>query len=516
MPKIRLSALAVDMKGKAGGSVFSRNAGGVYFRNNKTGGGKKSAAWDKQKANLSAISRSWKSLTPEQQDEWSAAAAEYPARTVWGDSRQPSGYELYSRLNGVLKAARLPVLTSPLSPRSLLDPGDTELIYPDLVQFQPQRWLNFADQPTSFGQAHATLPFSAYNRGLLDAFTYHIRVSMDLRLYAPTGSPSLFSIFSHENLSGSGHALLLTAEPGGLTVLEFRIFDGSSFAVHTVELPEGTQFQNTTFTVTMEDGDPESVQIFIDGALQVLKSDTSGILANSQITQPLVFGSISTMFKFFGYLSDFRLYDTKLTPAEVALISNNYLLNTEYLIVPFTKLSISNADPITDSECDDDAECGYGYMCIDHICQCVNTGESPSFDKDGINNPVTVLGIPFKDKALSGNTPSFVPTIELVVENENLAGTYLQVYASPPMSAGVTSRTANLKLLGTFPYGSNKSFPLTEAYRSIYGSIPGGASVQFFYVVVDSQTGVSTAMAKPKKPTRTRFKAGAELSSAVN
>lgn len=516
MPKIRLSALAVDMKGKAGGSVFSRNAGGVYFRNNKTGGGKKSAAWDKQKANLSAISRAWKSLTAAQQDEWSAAAAEYPTRTVWGDTRQPSGYELYSRLNGVLKAANLPVLTSPLSPRSLTDPGETELIYPDLVQFQPQRWLNFADQPTSFGQAHGTLPFAAYTRGLLDAFTYHIRVSMDLRPYAPPGSPNQFSIFSHPNLSGTGHALLLTTEPASLTALEFRIYDGSSFAVHSVELPEGTQFENTTISVTMEQNDPESVKIFINGVQQVLKSDSQGILANSQITQQLVFGSINAQFRYYGYMSDFRLYDTELTGGDVALISNNYLLNTEYLIVPFTQLSISNAAPVEAGTCSDDAECGHGYMCIDNICRLVNTGDTPSFDKDGINNPVTVFGIPFKNKALSGNTPSFVPTLELVVENENLAGTYLQVYASPPMSAGVTSRTANLKLLGTFAYGANKSFPLTEAYRSLYGSIPGGASVQFFYVVVDSQTGVSTAMAKPKKPTRTRFKAGAELSSAVN
>jgi hypothetical protein len=56
MPKVKFTALVSDMKGKANGSVFASNNGGTYFRTNKTGGGRKSNAWNQQKAEFSDLS----------------------------------------------------------------------------------------------------------------------------------------------------------------------------------------------------------------------------------------------------------------------------------------------------------------------------------------------------------------------------------------------------------------------------------------------------------------------------
>lgn len=516
MPKIRLSALAVDMKGKAGGSVFSRNSGGVYFRNNKTGGGKKSATWDKQKANLAAISRAWKSLTIEEQDAWSAAAADYPAQTVWGDTRQPSGYELYSRLNGVLQGAGLSVLTTPISPRSIVDMGETELVYPDLYQFQPQRVLNMLDQPITFGQQQVIGSISDFKLETSEALTFHLRASMEFPLYPTTKTSRSFSLFGNALSTSPGFQVYITLDDDGTKTLTFIMYDSTHFSKCFCVVPETFDFSNFTLTITSVSSDLQDAQIYLNGSAQGLNYDNQGSVGTDYIDQDLILGSINNEHRFYGYLSDFRIYRSALSAANVLLISNNYTLGTEYLRVPLQDFTPSNAPYTFQDACEDDTDCAYGYMCINGTCTLVESGETPSFDLDGYNSTWYVYGNPNKTRVLKNWSPGYVPTMSLTVEFQNLSGTYLQVYASPPMSSGIISRTANVKLIGTFEYGDNTEFEITEAYRALYPNVPGGSSIQFFLVVVDSQTGVNTTKAAPKKPKRTRFKAGAELSGSVN
>lgn len=516
MPKIRLSALAVDMKGKAGGSVFSRNAGGVYFRNNITGGGKKSATWDKQKANLAAVSRAWKSLSIEEQDAWARAAADYPAKTVWGDTRQPSGYELYSRLNGVLQGAGLSVLTTPTAPRSIVDMGETEIVYPDLYQFQPQRVLNMLDQPITFGQQYAIGDIVDFQLETTDAFTMHIRASMQFPLFPTTKTSRSYSLFGSRLTDVPGIAVFIDVQASGVKTLYFQIYDSNHVASHYCVIPEQFDFSNFTITVMNVGSDLEMAQIYLNGSLMETTFDSSGNVGTHLIEQQLVLGSINSEYRFYGYLSDFRLYRSTLGADEISLISNNYTLGTEFLRVPLQDFTPAQVPNQTDDSCEDDGDCAYGFMCIDGVCTEVTSGDTPSYDLNGFNLSWTVYGNPDKSRVLKNWSPGFVPTMALHVEFTNLAGTYLQVFASPPISPGVLSRTANVKLLGTFEYGENTVFELSNAYRSIFPNVPGGSSIQFFVVVVDSQTGVNTTKAAPKKPKRTRFKAGAELSGGVN
>lgn len=516
MPKIRLSALAVDMKGKAGGSVFSRNAGGVYFRNNITGGGKKSATWDKQKANLAAVSRAWKSLSVEEQDAWSAAAADYPAKTVWGDTRQPSGYELYSRLNGVLQGAGLSVLTTPTAPRSIVDMGETEVVYPDLYQFQPQRVLNMLDQPITFGQQHAIGEILGFGLTTTTDFTMHIRASMQFPVYPYDQKNRKYSLFGSGSTDEPGFQVFIVRGESGDKAVYFSIFDATHYANHFFNLPESFDFSNFTITVKNVGDDFELSQIYLNGSLVETSFDSSGNVGTHTFEQPLTLGSLNADNRFYGYLSDFRLYKSTLSADEISLISNNYTLGTEFLRIPLQDFTPLEDPNVTADNCGDDGDCNYGFMCIDGVCTQVTSGETPSYDIEGSNLPWTIIGNPNKSRVLSNWSPGFVPTMALHVEFTNLAGTYLQVFASPPLSPGVLSRTANVKLLGTFEYGENTVFELSAAYRSIFPNVPGGSSIQFFVVVVDSQTGVNTPKAAPKKPKRTRFKAGAELSGSVN
>jgi hypothetical protein len=129
MPSIKYSALVSDMKGKSNGSVFSTNKQGAYFRNNRTGGGRKTKAWDKQKANFSFLSTTWKGLTYEQQQAWTNAAPIYPALNKFKVAYIPSGFQLYMKLNGVLLAKGKGLLTLPGVKREF--PDTTGIILSD-------------------------------------------------------------------------------------------------------------------------------------------------------------------------------------------------------------------------------------------------------------------------------------------------------------------------------------------------------------------------------------------------
>lgn len=139
MPKIQLSALATDMKGKSGGSVFARNKGGLYFRNNPGAVQKKSNSWGYQKAKFTALSTSWRALTNEQRIAWEEAGVNYPAQDAWGNSYIPSGYQLYMRLNGTLSSYNFDLLSTPASPGTWPEDYDNIGSYsPNLPAFTPK------------------------------------------------------------------------------------------------------------------------------------------------------------------------------------------------------------------------------------------------------------------------------------------------------------------------------------------------------------------------------------------
>lgn len=113
MPQVKFSGLVTDMKGKAGGSVFSSNKQGAYMRNNKWGGGRKSNRWDRSKAKLAQLSNAWQQLSAEQQQAWNNAAADFPFTNKFKEEYIGSGYQVFMSLNGTLLGNNLPLLTVP-------------------------------------------------------------------------------------------------------------------------------------------------------------------------------------------------------------------------------------------------------------------------------------------------------------------------------------------------------------------------------------------------------------------
>jgi hypothetical protein len=142
MPKIKLSALASDIKGKAEGSVFSRNSGGLYFRNNPSGGGKKSAKWDKSKSSFGSLASKWRDLTQSEIDAWNAATTAFQTVNAFGDARISSGYELFMRLNAPLVYIGEAFLRTPNSPTQMPSINFNGLGTPDNVLFKSDKALS--------------------------------------------------------------------------------------------------------------------------------------------------------------------------------------------------------------------------------------------------------------------------------------------------------------------------------------------------------------------------------------
>jgi hypothetical protein len=139
MPQIKFGTVVTDMKGKANGSVFSSNRQGAYMRTNKSGGGKKSQSWENSKSRLAFLSTQWKALTLEQREQWNAIAPSYPALNKFNEPYNPSGYQVFMRLNGTLYAQGLPLLTVPNPPRSTPDVIEIPVYCPDNFCFTPNK-----------------------------------------------------------------------------------------------------------------------------------------------------------------------------------------------------------------------------------------------------------------------------------------------------------------------------------------------------------------------------------------
>lgn len=99
MAQIKLGLALTDIKGKVGGSVFSSNKNGKYFRNNSVGGGRNSAIWDTKKTILGSVAQRWRLLSHDQREAWNLAATQIPKTNKVGDVVYWSGFNYFSSVN---------------------------------------------------------------------------------------------------------------------------------------------------------------------------------------------------------------------------------------------------------------------------------------------------------------------------------------------------------------------------------------------------------------------------------
>lgn len=97
--KVKWGALAVAGSGKINGFVASKNRGGAYFRTKTTPSNPQTTAQQGARALLGSLSTAWSGLTEAARLSFNNAVANYATTDIFGDLRNPSGINLYVKLN---------------------------------------------------------------------------------------------------------------------------------------------------------------------------------------------------------------------------------------------------------------------------------------------------------------------------------------------------------------------------------------------------------------------------------
>ncbi len=110
--KLKFGAIVVDGSGKIGGHVVSSNRGGKYLRTKVTPSNPSTVAQQNARALLSSLSTAWADLTEAQRLSFNAAVASFATTDIFGDIKNPSGFNLYVKLNANLANASLAAIVA--------------------------------------------------------------------------------------------------------------------------------------------------------------------------------------------------------------------------------------------------------------------------------------------------------------------------------------------------------------------------------------------------------------------
>ncbi|MBA7565552.1 hypothetical protein ES708_07237 [subsurface metagenome] len=117
--KTKWGALVVDGRGKLGGHVASKNRAGSYFRTKVTPVNPASIYQVNVRNRFGGLSSAWRGLDPGDRVAWNAAVAAFAKTDVFGDLRNPSGFNLHQLLNNNLINIGIAQIATPPLPEAV-------------------------------------------------------------------------------------------------------------------------------------------------------------------------------------------------------------------------------------------------------------------------------------------------------------------------------------------------------------------------------------------------------------
>lgn len=133
--KINWGALVVDGRNKIGGHVASKNRGGAYLRTKVSPAQPTSTYTAAVRSRLASISAGWRGLTDVARKQWNEAVGAFKKTDIFGNSRNPSGFNLYQELNNNLVNTGSAQITSPPLPEAVatMDSASFEAVHAGAV-----------------------------------------------------------------------------------------------------------------------------------------------------------------------------------------------------------------------------------------------------------------------------------------------------------------------------------------------------------------------------------------------
>ena len=105
MAKILLGVFAPEIRGHAGGTVFSKNTFANYIRNKVTPVNPSTVAQALVRSRFTGLSQDWRGLTQAQRDAWNQGAQAFAHTNIFGNNVPLTGFNLFKQLNQNLLAA---------------------------------------------------------------------------------------------------------------------------------------------------------------------------------------------------------------------------------------------------------------------------------------------------------------------------------------------------------------------------------------------------------------------------
>ena len=112
--KVKFGAIIVDGRNKIGGHVLSKNRAGAYMRTKVTPVNPQTVAQMNVRNRFAGLSSAWKALTAAERLAWNNAVAAYAKTDIFGDLKNPSGFNLHQSLNNNLLNVGESAITTPL------------------------------------------------------------------------------------------------------------------------------------------------------------------------------------------------------------------------------------------------------------------------------------------------------------------------------------------------------------------------------------------------------------------
>ena len=109
--KLKFGAIVTDGRGKIGGHVASKNRSGAYLRTKVTPSNPNTVAQTQARGILASLSQGWGQLTDSQRKGWNEAVKEWGTTDIFGDIKNPSGINLFVKLNANLSSIGHPFLS---------------------------------------------------------------------------------------------------------------------------------------------------------------------------------------------------------------------------------------------------------------------------------------------------------------------------------------------------------------------------------------------------------------------
>lgn len=483
MPKIKLSALISDMKGKANGSVFASNNGGVYFRNNPRKIAPNNAINSIRQSQFLGNASQWRNLTVNQQDAWRNAVTSFPTFNVFGDARTPSGYELFCRLNGAMALRNLPTFSLPPDPRSFPIATSFDWSTPDFFLYQPNAKIHYTGNTPFSSTPLLSLSGAPYTCDSNDYRTGFLKLELHNGiegLYQNSNTEYVYSVFSGTNVVMQ--LIFLASSPGNTTiVVKSQTATGSIDGSVIVSNDRFDSVTNIFFSLPADDS--KDLIVYVNGTEFVNATAEVGTF-----TQPLTFDSFALVSQLIALQSNFsileaRFYDDLLTETQRSLVSRGYSFNTELL-----QLQINNGG--------DNWVQNFGLALNEAIASSTVSGTARL-------RPDT-------------NVPINVPIVEASYTGGTADDFMFEVLSTKALSNGTTRSSVTAKMITSVTYTDSLGLDLSEAIAESGIYVTGGSTIILSMRLFDTLTGVTgNPVEAPKKPGIKRFKAGSELSGKV-